>query len=152
MRTFIASLALLFASATQVVADWRTVGGGAIAQPITADGPGPKLTPVATAEEVLAEVNAARAKRGFPPFQFDEKLAEGAFKCAAYRAYTQTEGHTPNDFWFLPPGTHVRAAGCAAWPQGMGWGACCTYENWRYAGAAYVVGPDGKRYMHLMVR
>ena len=62
------------------------------------------------------------------------------------------DGHTPNDFGFLPPGTQARSAGCAAWPVGSGWGSCCTFDNYQFAGAAYCVGTDGKRYMHVFVR
>jgi hypothetical protein len=107
---------------------------------------------VATAQQVLDEVNAARAARGLRPFLLDENLARGASDCAVHRARHRLDGHTSNDFGFLPPGAQARAAGCAAWPVGMGWGSCCTYDNYEYAGAAYCVGPDGKRYMHLFVR
>ncbi len=37
-------------------------------------------------------------------------------------------------------------------PGRRGFGACCSYENWNYAGAAAVIGRDGRRYMHLFVR
>jgi hypothetical protein len=67
------------------------------------------------------------------------------------RAAHGIAGHTANDFQFLPAGARADAAGCAAWPQGMGWGSCCTFENYTYAGAAYVLGSDGQRYMHLYV-
>lgn len=107
---------------------------------------------VASAQQVLDEVNAARAARGLQPFILDENLARGASACAIYRAQNRLEGHTSNDFWFLPPGTHATAGGCAAWPVGSGWGSCCTYDNYHYAGAAYCVAPDGKRYMHIFVR
>jgi hypothetical protein len=111
-----------------------------------------ELRSVATAQQVLNEVNAARAARGLRPFMLDENLARGASACAVYRARHRMEGHTSNDFSFLPPGAHARAGGCAAWPVGMGWGSCCTYDNYQFAGAAYCVGPDGKRYMQLFVR
>ena len=107
---------------------------------------------VATAQQVLDEVNAARAARGLRPYILDENLARGAAACAVYRARHRMEGHTPNDFAFLPPGAFARSGGCAAWPVGMGWGSCCTYDNYQFAGAAYCVGPDGKRYMQLFVR
>jgi|SRR5262245_9424405 len=107
---------------------------------------------VATAQQVLDEVNTARAARGLRPYLLDENLARAASDCAVYRAKYRMEGHTSNDFGFLPTGTQARAAGCAAWPVGMGWGSCCTYDNYQYAGAAYCVGPDGKRYMQLFVR
>jgi uncharacterized protein YkwD len=107
---------------------------------------------VASAQQVLDEVNAARTARGLQPFVLDENLARGASACAIFRAQHRLEGHTSNDFGFLPPGTHASAGGCAAWTVGSGWGSCCTYDNYHYAGAAYCVGPDGKRYMQLFVR
>ena len=61
-------------------------------------------------------------------------------------------GHTSNDFTALPSGAYAAATGCAAWTPDWGWGACCTYENWTYAGAAWTTGRDGRRYMHLFVR
>lgn len=117
------------------------------------------LPALATAEEVasttqkaLDEVNAARAARGLRPYLLDENLARAASACAAYRAKYRMEGHTSNDFAFLPQGATARAAGCAAWPVGWGWGSCCMYDNYQYAGAAYCVGPDGNRYMQIFVR
>jgi len=107
---------------------------------------------VATAQQVLDEVNAARAARGLQPFLLDENLARGASACAVYRAQHRMSGHTSNDFGFLPAGTQARSAGCAAWPAGTGWGSCCTYDSYQYAGAAFCVGTDGKRYMQLFVR
>ena len=103
-------------------------------------------------QSALAEVNATRATRGLPPFAEDSTLTEAATKAATYRAERGIEGHTANDFAFLPTGASATAAGCAAWPIGMGWGACCTYESWRSAGAAAVIGRDGRRYMHIFVR
>lgn len=105
-----------------------------------------------TGEETLAEVNALRASRGMPPYVYDANLARGAVACAQYRAKKLVAGHTDNDFKFLPAGTFASGAGCAAWPVGMGWGSCCIYERATYAGAAWAMGPDGKRYMHLFVR
>ena len=108
--------------------------------------------PVANAQQVLDEVNAARAARGLRPYLLDENLARGATACAIHRARYRMAGHTPNDFGFLPAGTSASAGGCAAWPVGMGWGSCCTYDNYQFAGAGYCVGADGKRYMHIFVR
>ena len=102
--------------------------------------------------EALDEVNAARAARGLRPFIRDANLTSAAAACAEFRAARQIAGHTANDFAALPPGTWAAAAGCAAWAPGEGWGSCCTYERYAYAGAAYATGRDGRRYMHLFVR
>jgi hypothetical protein len=100
----------------------------------------------------LDEVNAKRAARGLRPFIRDEGLTQAAQACAAYRAAYGLFGHTSNDFAFAPAGTPVSSTGCAAYPASYGWMSCCTYDNYTYAGAAYVTGPDGRRFMHLFVR
>jgi hypothetical protein len=100
----------------------------------------------------LDEVNAKRAARGLRPFLRDEGLTQAAHACAAFRAQRGLFGHTANDFTFVPPGASAASAGCAAYPASYGWMSCCTYENYTYAGAAWVTGADGKRYMHLFVR
>ena len=104
------------------------------------------------AADGLDEVNAARAQRGLRPFIYDEGLARAAAGAADFRAARLMEGHTSNDFAALPPGTTANSAGCGAWQPGTGWGTCCTYENYTYAGAAWTIGADGRRYMHLFVR
>ncbi len=106
---------------------------------------------VEAAEDGLDEVNAARAARGLRPYIYDEGLTQAAAGCAEYRATHLISGHC-NDFSALPPGATARAAGCGAWYPGEGWGTCCTYDGYTYAGAAFTVGRDGKRYMHLFVR
>jgi len=103
-------------------------------------------------EDALTEVNAARAARGLKPFIKDAELTAGAINVADFRAARLMAGHTSNDFAGLPEGCTARAAGCAAWEPSLGWGACCTYENHRYAGAAWAKGRDGRRYMQLFVR
>jgi hypothetical protein len=100
----------------------------------------------------LAEVNAARAARGLRPFVEDPDLTTAAQGAAKYRAARLMAGHTANDFAFVPSGSSASAAGCAAWEPSWGWGACCTYEPWAHAGAAWSLGSDGRRYMHLFVR
>lgn len=107
-------------------------------------------TPAPSAGE-LDEVNALRAQRGLPPYQYDPLLAQAAQRAAAYRAQNRIEGHTQNDFAFIQ-GTTAAAAGCAAWPVGMGWGSCCIYDRYAYGGAGSAIGPDGRRYMHLFVK
>jgi hypothetical protein len=103
-------------------------------------------------ENALAEVNAARAARGLRPLLEDPNLTAAASAASDFRAAYRIAGHTSNDFAFLPAGCICPAAGCAAWEPSWGWGSCCTYENWTYAGAAYAHGSDGRRYMHLFVR
>jgi hypothetical protein len=111
------------------------------------------LAPLARAgDDALAEVNAARAARGLPPFQRDDGLTAAAMRAADFRAERLLEGHSGNDFAFLPAGVGADAAGCAAWPQGMGWGSCCSWDSYSHAGAAVTVGRDGRRFMHLFVR
>ena len=106
-------------------------------------------SPLARAEDALDEVNQARAARGMSPFIRDEALSQGAQACANARAKGLIKGHTKNDFAYLPSSASAKAGGAAAWPRSMGWGSCCTYENWRYAGAAYSISRDGQRYMQL---
>ena len=103
-------------------------------------------------EDALDEVNAARAARGLRPFIRDEGLIQAAIHCADFRAARLIAGHTSSDFAFLPSGASADAAGCAAWPPSMGWGSCCWTENYQYAGAAWAMGRDGQRYMHIFVR
>lgn len=114
------------------------------------------LTPLArAAEDALAEVNAARAARGLPPLIPDPGLTAAARAAADYRAMYRIAGHVPGgmgDFGFLPLGTTADSAGCGALEPSWGWGTCCTYENYQFAGAAVAWGADGRRYMHLFVR
>jgi hypothetical protein len=104
------------------------------------------------ADDALDEVNAARASRGLRPFVRDESLSQAAAACANFRASYLMFGHTCNDFAFLPPGASASATGCSAYPASLGWLSCCTFEGYTYAGAAFTVGVDGKRYMSLFVR
>jgi len=111
--------------------------------------------PAATqgSDDALAEVNAERAKRGLSPFQPDPLLNQAALACAKQRCARSIHGHLPeSDFTYLPSGGHATAAGCGALEPSWGWGTCCTYDNYTYAGAAWVMGTDGRRYMHLFVR
>ena len=103
-------------------------------------------------DDALAEVNAARAKRGLRPFLPDPLLNQAARTCAKIRSANRIEGHLSNDFAHVPSGASATSAGCGALEPSWGWGTCCTYENYTYAGAAWVMGADGRRYMHLFVR
>lgn len=108
-------------------------------------------TPLA-ASDALGEVNAARAARGLRPYVLDPLLTRAAEAAASFRAAHRIHGHTRNDFAYLPPGSSASAAGCGALEPSWGWGACCTYDRYTYAGAAVVYGADGRRYMHIFVR
>ncbi len=103
------------------------------------------------AMDALAEVNTVRQAKGLSPFVRDDQLTLVATEAARFRANALMAGHTSNDFGFLPAGTSASAAGCAAWEPEWGWGSCCTYDNYTHAGAAFAVGSDGRRYMHLFV-
>lgn len=105
------------------------------------------------ADPAMAEVNAARAKRGLPPFVEDPELTKGAQACADYRAARRIAGHTHNDFAFLPKGTAAWGGGAGCADPSWGWMACFTYDRrYQTAGAAFAVGRDGHRYMTLFVR
>jgi hypothetical protein len=105
-----------------------------------------------SAVEALAEVNAQRAARGLQPFVFDEGLTKAAMAAAEVRAANRIAGHLPSDFAYLPPGCSADAAGCGALDPSWGFAACCVYDNHVYAGAAFVMGKDGKKYCHIFVR
>ena len=111
-----------------------------------------KAVVLPSVDDALEEVNAARAKRGLTPFVHDPKLNEAAKACAKIRATSFIEAHLANDFAYLPAGATATSAGCGALEPSWGWGTCCTYDNYTHAGAAWVMGADGKRYMHLFVR
>jgi hypothetical protein len=123
----------------------------AVVSPAAATAASPAPASVADGDG-LDEVNAQRAARGLRPYIRDDGLTQAARACAQFRAAHGLFGHTANDFAFLPAGAFASAAGCAAYPASYGWMSCCVYEGHTYAGAAYVTGRDGKRYMHLFVR
>ncbi len=106
----------------------------------------------AGSDDALDEVNAYRAKRGLPPFKHDPQLTIAAKRAAETRAKHLWDGHLSNDFACLPAGATADAAGCGALEDSFGWGTCCMDDNYSHAGAAWVRGSDGKRYMHLFVR
>ncbi len=106
-------------------------------------------------DDALDEVNAARAVRGLRPFIKDAGLTAGAKATADYRAANLIQGHVGgnmSDFGLVPSGTSCTSTGCAAWPPSLGWGSCNTYESYTFAGAAWSMGRDGRRYMSLFVR
>ena len=104
--------------------------------------------------DALAEVNAYRAKRGLPPFQPDPQLTKAALTAATKRAARGIHGHLPeSDFTCLPIGATADAAGCGALEDSWGWGTCLMDSTeYQIAGAAWVRGADGLRYMHIFCR
>lgn len=113
----------------------------------------PKVFGTSTgSNDALDEVNAYRAKRGLPPFSHDAGLTQAALACAKERARQGISGHLPSDFAYLPDGVSADAAGCGALDDSWGWATCCMDDSYSHAGAAWVRGSDGKRYMHLFVR
>ncbi|HQR41485.1 MAG TPA: hypothetical protein PLX97_02350 [Gemmatales bacterium] len=112
----------------------------------------PASSSVTGSDDALDEVNAERAKRGLKPLLPDPLLNQAARTCAKLRAASHIHGHLASDFDHLPSGAQAAAAGCGALEPSWGWGTCCTYDNYTYGGAAWVMGSDGRRYMHLFVR
>jgi hypothetical protein len=102
--------------------------------------------------DALDEVNEYRARLGLAPFIKDDLLTQAAQKAASIRAANLINGHLRSDFDCLPAGAQADAAGCGALDDSWGWGTCCATDSYTYAGAAWVRGSDGKRYMHLFVR
>lgn len=103
----------------------------------------------------LDEVNALRAARWLPAYIQDDGLEQAAIATATFRAERLMFGHVTGgmgDFAFLPRGIHASATGCAAYPPSYGFMACAIYDRYTFAGAAWVLGRDGKRYCHLFVR
>jgi hypothetical protein len=108
--------------------------------------------PITESADALDEVNAKRRSLGLTPYVQDPKLTLAAINCARYRATNLIRGHT-DDFAFLPEGSNCNTAGCGALTPDWGWQSCCDDDSqWTYAGAAWVMGSDGRRYMHLFVR
>ena len=102
-----------------------------------------------TSSVALDEVNAQRAAAGLRPYLPDPGLTTAAMECATYRANGGIQGHTGNDFAFLPAGTSSPCAGCAAWQSGFG--ACAILDNYTYCGAA-VIERNGLWYCHCFYR
>ena len=103
-------------------------------------------------DSALNEVNTWRARRGLRPYIYDECLTIAARGAAAFRAANLLFGHTSNDMSFLPSGSYATTAGCAAYEAHYGWLSCCMDDNYTFAGAAWAMGRDGKRYMHIFCR
>lgn len=141
---------------------------GACATPLyTPAVPAPQVQPPSSAAPVhsqveppktddpLSQVNARRVAAGLRPYLPCHGLRQAAHSAASYRARYRIREHVmvgAGDFQFLPPGVQAQAAGCAAWPPHLGFGACAMYDQYQYAGAASVMGDDGLMYHHLFVR
>jgi hypothetical protein len=103
-------------------------------------------------DDDLIEVNLLRASKGIKPFEKDDCLTVTAAALARFRAEHLIEGHSTNDFAYLPAGCKADTMGCAAWPLGTGFGACALFDDYTYAGAAWHLGSDSRRYMHVAYR
>jgi hypothetical protein len=127
-------------------------------QPVTTVVSSSETKPTTTtattgSDDALEEVNAERSRRGLRAFLPDPLLNKAARECARQRATRGIHGHLPeSDFTYVPSGGQASSAGCGALEPSWGWGTCCTYDDYTYAGAAWVMGNDGRRYMHLFVR
>ena len=107
---------------------------------------------VETPSSSLAILNRQRAAIGLFAYIEDPALTRAALACASWRAERRIAGHTSNDFVFLQ-GASSNTSGCACWSNDGTFGACAMYDRkYRYAGAATVVGPDGRAYHQLFVR
>lgn len=122
-----------------------TVPSGGGVQPIA--------VPVNPSPTPLDEVNALRAAKGLRPYIEDPALTQAAQRTAQYRADRLMFHHTHNDWAVggIAP-TPTSAAGCAAYPPAYGFMACAIFDDFTYAGAAAVIGRDGRRFCHLFVR
>lgn len=103
-------------------------------------------------QSALACLNAQRARLGLPPFAEDPALTAAAQSCAQVRARGAIFGHI-DDFAHLPPGAQADSAGCGVFHPGFGFMACnADSRAFRFAGAGWARGPDGRVYCHLFVR
>lgn len=140
---------------------WLAENGENVMQVRVGTGPAPAAARAPApggVVDALDEVNAKRATRGLPPYVRDPGLTQAAMGAAKFRADRLIFGHIMNgrgycdDMNFLPAGSTAASAGCAAYPASYGWMSCDIWERNRFGGAAWAVGRDGKRYMHLFIR
>lgn len=120
---------------------------------VNAQLPSPRFHNKPGTYDVLRELNEQRADRGLEPYIWDADLTWAAAKVSQVRAERLLFEHTANDHSYLPDGVYADAAGCAAYPASYGFMACAMYEpGTHYAGAAYTLGKDNRRYCHLFIR
>ena len=95
----------------------------------------------------MDEVNEWRRRSGLPPFIEDPAMTQFAAMKARYRAERNLrDGHQGPS---APAGWHEGTG--EAQPM-WGWLTCEMESDFRYAGAAMCVGPDGTRFMVLVCR
>ena len=101
----------------------------------------------------MAEVNAQRANFGLPPLIEDARLSRWAQMKAewqARRGICLDNGYNGHEGPGCGPG-YVEGTGCL--PQHWGWGTCAMRVLGTHAaGAGLAMGPDGKRYMCLVIQ
>lgn len=159
MRALIATVAAM-ALVGDASAAGRLFGrrGGHTAQTVPMRGsrtPPAPVTPPGAEGDALAEVNEARRLEGLPPFRLDPALAAAAMDCARFRAARGITGHVGgpmSDHAFCRYGSMAASCGAGGMEPAWGWRTCCTYEGYTYAGAAWVTGAGGVRYMSLFVK
>lgn len=151
----ISVLLVLFACCAVDASDRKSRGRGAwawstAAKPVPAV-PAAPLPTGAECKDALEQVNAQRKERGLAPFQNDPQLAVAAYAAAKERASRGIQGHLESDFVHLPAGAKADAAGCGALDSTWGFAACCVYDDYKFAGAAWVES-GGLRFNHIFVR
>lgn len=105
-----------------------------------------------TYTDALDELNARRQVRGLRPYLRDETMTLAAARCALVRAHYRIRGHLLDEY-STPWTGGARSTGCAGNEVRHGFMACNDdATQYTYAGAAYVVGSDGRLYCHLFVR
>lgn len=112
--------------------------------------------PVGAADPALDVLNKQRSARGLYPYILDANLQASAENLARFRAANLIAGHTANDFAGCVPGCNAQCTGCSAWEgwvvAQLGFGSCQDYsQEYRYAGAAWETGKDGRIYSHLVL-
>ena len=95
----------------------------------------------------MDEVNYWRTRNGLYPFAEDPSLTAFAQMKAEYRAQRMMKNSHDGPRW--PKGCREGTGEATA---DWGWLTCCMEENGQVAGAGVAIGPDGERYMVLVVR
>lgn len=105
------------------------------------------LLVTSSAASGIEEVNLWRSRNGLPRFEEDKRLTRFAQYKAEWRASRLLQnGHQG------PRCPADCREGTGEATSDWGWLTCVMEETGRYAGAGVAIGPDGQRYMVLVVR